>query len=119
MQNGINVGPLARQDLLEKLEAQVHKLIGLGAKVLFESDAPKTGFFFPIIALELSNDIHFDEELFGPVFCLIPTENKEQAIRMLNASNYGQQWAIYERPTRSHEIAKYHLDRAYPESTVA
>ncbi len=111
MQNRVNVGPIARKDLLEKLEVQVQKLIGLGAKVLFESDAPNTGFFFPIIVLELSNDIHFDEELFGPVFCLIPAENKEQAIRMLNASNYGLGSGLFMKdPLEAHEIAKYHLD---------
>ena len=43
-----SMSALARQDLLEKLEAQVNKLIGLGAKVLFESDAPKTGFSFQL-----------------------------------------------------------------------
>ena len=45
------------------------------------------------------------------LFSVIPTENKEQAIRMLNASNYGLGSGLFMKdPLEAHEIAKYHLD---------
>jgi aldehyde dehydrogenase (NAD+) len=49
------------------------------------------GYFIePTLFANVDNDSRIaQEEIFGPVLCLIPCEDEEDAIRIANASNYG------------------------------
>ena len=87
-----DLGPLARLDLLENLNDQVHRSIAAGAKlVLGGRRLPRTGFFYPPTLL---TEVHpgmpaFDEETFGPVAALIHADGIDDAIRLANQSRFG------------------------------
>lgn len=100
----VNLGPLARQDLKENLVLQVQKSIELGAVDLLAGNRAldintenKNGFYFPVVVLDniKPNMPAYDEELFGPVICFITAENEQHAIDMANDSKYGLAAAVF------------------------
>ncbi len=86
------VGPQAREDLLNELHAQVEGSLKKGAR-LVTGGAPidRAGYFYPptILADVTPGMPAFDEELFGPVAAVITVKDEEEAVRMANLSCYG------------------------------
>lgn len=87
------LGPLAMQRQLERVEGY----IGEGkrtADLMTGGSRPShlnRGYFIePTLFANVKNDSRIaQEEIFGPVLCLIPVEDEEEAIATANASNYG------------------------------
>ena len=93
-----DLGPIARNDLRETLHHQVIKSIDAGAKCLLGGKMPSgSGFFYPITILAdvKKGMVAYEEELFGPVACIIPVKNKTQAIKVANDTSFGLGAAIF------------------------
>lgn len=87
-----DLGPLARENLLLDLEAQVNKSIELGAKVLIGGKRlERKGYYYPgTILTNIKKGMPaYDEEIFGPVASLIIAEDEDDAIRIANDSLFG------------------------------
>ncbi|HWA85279.1 MAG TPA: NAD-dependent succinate-semialdehyde dehydrogenase, partial [Opitutus sp.] len=104
-----DVGPLARADLRDHLDAQVKRSVRLGARILLGGrPLPGPGFFYPPSVL---TDIRrgmpaADEELFGPVAAVIPVRDEAEAIAVANDSDYGLGAAVFTRNRRrAHRVA--------------
>jgi succinate-semialdehyde dehydrogenase / glutarate-semialdehyde dehydrogenase len=86
------VGPLAREDLRETVEAQVQRSIAQGAK-LSVGGARRSGrgyFFEPTVLTEVEPDMAAScEEVFGPVAALMRVKSADEAIAVANRSAYG------------------------------
>jgi aldehyde dehydrogenase (NAD+) len=53
-------------------------------------------FYEPTLFAEVDNSMRIaQEEIFGPVLCVIPFENTDDAIRIANDSIYGLSGAVY------------------------
>lgn len=92
MDPGVEVGPLARQDLLEDLHDQVQRSVKDGARLRTGGepvDGP--GFFYPPTLLDEVTADHAvgSEETFGPVAAVIRVAGEEEAVAAANASRYG------------------------------
>jgi succinate-semialdehyde dehydrogenase/glutarate-semialdehyde dehydrogenase len=88
----IQMGPLARKDLVENLMKQVSSSIKQGAKVVLEGKSldRKGCFVTPTILTNVRKDMTvFKEETFGPVFALMSFENEDEAIEIANGTEYG------------------------------
>ncbi len=88
----VQLGPLARADLRDRLAAQVQASVGRGAALLCGGRTPATaGFFYPatVLAHVPPRTPAADEELFGPVATLAPFDGEEQALTQANATDYG------------------------------
>ncbi len=86
------VGPLARLDLLEKLEEQVARSVELGATVLLGgSRSEGRGFFYdPTVLTDINQEMPvFREEVFGPVASIISAKDENEAIALGNDTRYG------------------------------
>ena len=85
------VGPLAREDLRDRLEEQVARSLGAGTELIFRGTAPERGFFSAtgILAAPPTETPAADEELFGPVATVIPFEDEAEAVEVANRTNYG------------------------------
>lgn len=102
---GTEVGPMARKDLMEKLDDQVKLCVKQGAKVLVggsKANLPgelSNGFFYtPTVLTNVTTDnFAFDNELFGPVFVIIAADSAEHAVSMANQSIYGLGGSVYTR----------------------
>lgn len=114
MDKTTHVGPLARKDLLEKLNEQVDKSIEKGAKCLVGGNIEKRkGFFFqPTILENLAPGMPaYDEELFGPVASLIKVKDIQEAIEVSNSSKFGLGGGIFgQDEDKLLKVAKEELD---------
>ena len=92
---GINLGPLARLDLAEKLSDQLEKSIQQGAKLILGGDRENCNFQPTLIDLVDSNNIAFQEETFGPLATIIRAKDENDAITIANNHRYGLAAAIW------------------------
>jgi len=92
LDEGNDLGPLARADLVEELERQVQASVRLGARVRVGGKrCAGPGFYFQPTVLEgvKPGMPAYDEELFGPVAALIAAADEEDALRIANDSAFG------------------------------
>ena len=94
------LGPLAAQRQRDRVEGYVALGIEEGAKLIVGGRRPphlKRGWFYePTLFAEVDNSMRIaQEEIFGPVLCVIPFEDTDDAIRIANDSIYGLSGAVY------------------------
>lgn len=95
-----SLGPIARDDLRDKLHGIVSKAIEGGAKCLLGGEVPDgPGFFYPATVLEGPNPGQpgYDEEMFGPVASLLRAADEQDAIAIANDSRYGLGGGVFSR----------------------
>jgi acyl-CoA reductase-like NAD-dependent aldehyde dehydrogenase len=90
---GTQLGPLAMKRQLERVEMYIEEgrksadLVTGGHR---PAHLNKGYFMEPTLFANVDNQSRIaQEEIFGPVLCLIPAEDEEDAIRIANESNYG------------------------------
>ncbi len=91
-QEGINIGPMAREDLRDELANQVKRSVEAGAKVVVGGKVPeKEGFFYePTILTNVQpGNPAWSEEFFGPVAIFITFKDEEEMLKIANDSPYG------------------------------
>jgi betaine-aldehyde dehydrogenase len=90
------MGPL----ISAKQRDRVASFVGADANVAFQGAAPDgPGFWFPPTVLSPvdSNSPPAREEIFGPVVCVIPFKDEDDAIRIANDTIYGLSGSIWTR----------------------
>jgi succinate-semialdehyde dehydrogenase/glutarate-semialdehyde dehydrogenase len=109
-----DIGPLARTDLRDDLQAQVTTSVERGATLLLGGETPEgPGAFYPptILANVEKGMPAYDEEVFGPVAAVIAARDEEDAIRIANDTPYGLGAAVFTRDVaRGEKIAAERLD---------
>ncbi|MFV5701850.1 NAD-dependent succinate-semialdehyde dehydrogenase [Flavobacterium sp. XS2P12] len=95
LQNGINMGPLARLDLAEKLSNQLGKALQQGAKLIVGGMREDCNFQPTLIDFVDSNNIAFQEEIFGPLATIIRAKDENDAVAIANNHRYGLASAIW------------------------
>ena len=101
------LGPLAREDLRDTLQAQVDQSVRLGARLSAGGSIPEgPGFFYPptVLADVAPGMPVFDEETFGPVAAVVRARDAQHAIELANQSRFGLGSAIF---TRDADAAKW------------
>jgi len=90
-----NLGPLVSKVQFERVEGYIAKGIAEGAKVVIggsgRPDGLAKGYFVkPTIFSNVNNQMTIArEEIFGPVLCILPYDNEEQAVQIANDTPYG------------------------------
>ena len=87
-----DLGPIAREDLLNELDGQVKQSAASGAKILCGGKKIEgKGYFYEptILANVLPGTLAYSEEIFGPVASLIKAKDEKDAIRIANDSAFG------------------------------
>jgi len=109
----VTMGPLARNDLREKLHQQVLLSVKQGAEIVIGGEIPNMqGAFYPPTILENVRPgmPAYEEELFGPVASLIRVKNEEEAIRVANDTQYGLGASVFTKNIkRGEHIAEFQL----------
>jgi aldehyde dehydrogenase (NAD+) len=89
------VGPMVSQQQYERVQSYIHQGIEEGAEVLVGGEGHPAGFesgYFvkPTVFVNVRNDMTIaQEEIFGPVLCVIAYDTEEDAIRIANDTKYG------------------------------
>jgi aldehyde dehydrogenase (NAD+) len=90
-----SIGPLVSKAQFERVQKLILKGIKEGAKLIAggpgRPDCVNKGYYVkPTIFTEVRNDMTIArEEIFGPVLCIIPYDNEEEAVRIANDTPYG------------------------------
>jgi len=91
------VGPLIRQDEAERVEAWVKEAVDGGAKLISGGER-RGSMVTPVILTATAAGMKVrDEEVFGPVLCIEPYDDFEQALADVNHSKYGLQAGLLTR----------------------
>lgn len=96
------IGPLINRAAAERVAAQVGAAVASGAELL-AGDADADGAYFEpavLAGVPASAEVARDEEIFGPVFSLIPAESPEEALAIANASDFGLMASVFTRDLR-------------------
>ncbi|HEX4015192.1 MAG TPA: aldehyde dehydrogenase [Frankiaceae bacterium] len=94
------IGPLVAERQLTRVLEYIESGIAQGAKALRGggrlADRPEGWFVEPTILTGVDNAMRVaQEEIFGPVLCLIPYESETEAIHLANDTPYGLSGAIF------------------------
>jgi aldehyde dehydrogenase (NAD+) len=94
------IGPMVSQKQYERIQSYIRKGSEEGAEVLVGGEGHPEGFeagYFlkPTVFVNVRNDMTIaQEEIFGPVLCVIAYDTEEDAIRIANDSKYGLHAAV-------------------------
>jgi aldehyde dehydrogenase (NAD+) len=89
------IGPMVTQKQYERVQSYIHKGIAEGAEVLVGGEGHPRGlesghFVKPTVFVNVRNDMKIaQEEIFGPVLCVITYESEEDAVRIANDTRFG------------------------------
>lgn len=98
LDEGVDIGPLARTDLRDELHRQVESSIRMGAECLLGGRIPNgPGAFYPPTLLRGVEEgmPAYGEELFGPVSSFISASGEAEAVKIANDSSFGLGAAVF------------------------
>jgi succinate-semialdehyde dehydrogenase/glutarate-semialdehyde dehydrogenase len=89
---GTDVGPMAREDLVEGVHRQVEASVAGGARPLAGGHrVERSGnFYAPTVLADVApGQPAYDEEIFGPVAAVIVADGDDEAVRIANDTRFG------------------------------
>lgn len=100
------LGPLAREDLVETLAAQLLDAQVQGAQVLLGGSWQACN-FQPTVLTQVTQQMRvMKEETFGPLFPICRVSDEAEAIAVANASDYGLGAVLFCQEDRADSIAR-------------
>ena len=97
------IGVMARPDLAEELEKQLKETVNAGGKVLLGGKRTNA-YFEPTVVSNVTSEMSiFKEETFGPVIGITTFKTDEEAVDLVNQSDFGLGVSIF---TEDKERAK-------------
>ncbi|WP_349975088.1 aldehyde dehydrogenase family protein [Pseudomonas sp. WHRI 8519] len=112
-QPGTRLGPVANEKQFRHVQRMIQAALDAGADVRSSGGLPVAGFesgYFvaPTIVsnVDAASEIA-QQEVFGPVVCLLPYDTEEEAIKIANSTNYGLSGAVWSRDlNRANKVAE-------------
>ncbi|HTB24986.1 MAG TPA: aldehyde dehydrogenase family protein, partial [Puia sp.] len=95
---GVYFGPLTRKAQINILENQVADALAKGARLLLGGKRMnrKGNYFEPTILVDVTHDMQvMKEESFGPVIGIMKVKTDEDAVRLMQDTEYGLTSAVY------------------------
>jgi len=110
---GTHIGPLVSRAQFKKVQGLITKGIEEGATLVAggpgRPDGLTKGYFLkPTVFADVHNDMSIARaEIFGPVLCIIPYEDEDNAVRIANDTPYGLSGFVSSRDIeRARRVAK-------------
>lgn len=109
-----DIGPLVAERQRDRVEEYIKVGIGEGARLVTGGGRPagfdRGWFVQPTLFADVTNDMRIArEEIFGPVICVLPFDDVDEAITMANDSEYGLSGAVYARDVELANLAARRL----------
>jgi succinate-semialdehyde dehydrogenase/glutarate-semialdehyde dehydrogenase len=81
--------PMARLDLAENLKRQMDESVAKGAQIILGGEVDGCNYQPTLLTNVQQGMPAFDEETFGPLFCVIKVNDEKEAIELANNSRFG------------------------------
>lgn len=101
---GSDMGPLVSQAHRERVLSAINQGVEEGASLVIDGrsfqhpDNPQGYFVGPTLFDHVRNDMSiYQNEIFGPVLCIVRVNDFEQALKLVNQHQYGNGTAIFTR----------------------
>ena len=106
-----HVGPLIRPGEVDRVEAWVNEAIGLGAQVMAGGKRLSDTTYQPTVLYNPSDHCKVSQqEIFGPVVCVYPYHDMDDAIKRANALPFAFQASVFTKNIDSAMKAYGHLN---------
>jgi acyl-CoA reductase-like NAD-dependent aldehyde dehydrogenase len=95
---GVYIGPLTRKDQLAVIERQIADAVKAGAKLITGGKRiDRKGYYFePTVLTDVRNDLAvMQDESFGPIIGIMKVQNDDEAIKLMNDTEYGLTASVY------------------------
>ena len=109
LEKSTTLGPVVKLSSAKFIEEQINSAVKLGAKKMIDSskfDYPKEhkNYMVPQILTNVSHKMKFMiEETFGPCVGIMPVNNENEAIKLMNDSPYGLTASIWTKDIEAAE----------------
>lgn len=103
------IGPLGSKQQFDKVQYYIEKGIEEGAKLLLgEVPQESLGYYIgPTVFTDVDNEMEIAQnEIFGPVLCIIPYDTVDDAVEMANDIDYGLSGGVFGPWDEAYEVAK-------------
>lgn len=96
-----NLGPVIRTEAAKFVRDQVDQAVSSGARALitpdhFSANQPDSPYLAPQVLVDVNHSMKImTEESFGPVVGIMPVDNDEEAIALMNDSRFGLTASIW------------------------
>jgi acyl-CoA reductase-like NAD-dependent aldehyde dehydrogenase len=119
-------GPMPSERIRDRAEGYIARAVGEGARIASGGKRPEAfgqGFFLePTLLVNVAADMEVAQnEIFGPVYCVIPYDDIDEAIRITNGTRYGLASSIYTsdkelatRVAREVEVGAFGVNGGFP-----
>lgn len=112
-----DVGPLITAESRERVNELVEQAVDEGAELVVDGrgfehpDYPDGNFMGPTLLEGVTTDMEIAQtEIFGPVLCLAEAEDLDEAIEMVNSTEYGNASTIYTERGAEARQYRYEVD---------
>ncbi len=101
LESGTNLGPMVRAKAAEFVRGQVRDAVAAGAKALIEAkhfpaDADGSPYLAPQVLVDVDHSMRvMTEETFGPVVGIMKVRSDDEAIALMNDSDFGLTASIW------------------------
>ena len=110
LDNRTDVGPLIAKRQLDRVTKFIDTGVSEGATLAFgKAQLPNRGWYVsPTVFTDVTNDMTIaQEEIFGPVVCLMRYRTEKEAIELANGTRFGLGMAIWTKDiARAHSVAE-------------
>ena len=100
------MGPMVRTKNANHVRGQIQEAIGAGARILidpnsFEKNEAGTPYLAPQVLVDVDHSMAvMKEESFGPVVGIMPVSSDEEAVRLMNDSDFGLTASIWTKDSQ-------------------
>jgi aldehyde dehydrogenase (NAD+) len=106
------LGPMSSANQRQRVRTYIEKGLSEGARLVtggLDAAVPDTGYFVaPTVLADVDPDSTVaQEEIFGPVLCIIPFDDDDNAVEIANNSRYGLAGGVWSGdPARAEAVAR-------------